>query len=403
VVSSQVVWIAEQRGIRRLLLDAIRNAGETGTIHFDAREFRLVTDIERRFFNLGNIYREYCATPRAKRSRALRHYIRSWFANRKEIPANFDEARPDLLPAVRGRSYFEMSHLQARIDALPPLHWPHQVIAEHLVATLVYMLPEAMMQVQQRQLTEWERSFPETFDVACRNLREISRQPWKSPSPGVWVAPWHDDHNASRLLLLDLLPTHAIKGDCVAMVPNRDTLLVTGSEDEEGLSRMAELAEKELENVRPIGGHAFHLSDRVWQPWLPDAGHPLHERFKLLQLRTLGRDYAAQKDLLDALHERTGEQIWVATYSAVRDDKTGLSHSYCVWSQGVDTLLPVADRVHFFVAESEDGGSVVATANWDRVQQVVGHLMEAQDLYPPRYRAKKFATSEELAELGKRH
>lgn len=385
----------------RLLSAAIRKAGETVAIRYDAEEFRLVVEGEdRRVFNLVNIYREYCATPSASRRQALSQLVKSWFAHRKEIPASFEDVGPDLLPAVRNRSSFELSRLQAELDGLPHLEWPHRVVADHLTVSLVYDLPEAIVQVQQRHLSDWGRSLEDALDAACDNLRSISHHQWNNPCPGVWISPWQDNHDASRLVLADLLQARPVQGACVAMVPNRDTLMVTGSEDEAGLAHMVVLAEKALDHARPITGLAFLLHNETWLPWLPDADHPLHDQFHLLQLQSFGRDYAAQKDLLDAMHEKIGENTWVASYSAVKNNQTGDSHSYCVWSQGIDTLLPRADRVCFFVSQGEKEGSVVANASWDRVQRLVGHLMEPQGVYPVRYRVKEFPTAEQLALIG---
>lgn len=385
----------------QMLSDAIRQAGETVAIRYDAEEFRLVVEgEEKRFFNLVNIYREYCATPGEKRRQALSHFVRSWFANRKRIPANFEDVGPDLLPALRNRCSFEMTRLKAELDGLPFLEWPHRVVADHLTVSLVYVLPEAIVQVQQEHLSDWDRSLEETLDAACDNLRKISHGQWTNPCPGVWISPWRDNHDASRLVLTDLLRVHPVQGAYVAMVPNRDTLLVTGSEDEAGLAHMAVLAEKGLDHSRPITGLAFVLDNETWLSWLPASDHPLHDQFHLLQLQSFGRDYAAQKDLLDAFHEETGKKIWVASYSAVKHDETGRSHSYSVWSQGVDTLLPKADQVYFFVPQGKKEGSVVAKASWDRVQQLAGHLMEPQGFYPVRYRVKEFPTAEEFALMG---
>ncbi len=384
----------------RLLLDAIRKAGETVAIRYDAEEFRLVVEGEKRFFNLGNIYQEYCATPSAKRRQALRHYARSWFSNRKGIPANFEDVGPDLLPAVRNRCSFEITRLKAQIDGLPSLEWPHHVIADHLTVSLVYDLPEAIVQVQRHHLSHWGRSLEETLDAACDNLRKISRRQWDNPRPGVWVSPWRDNHDASRLVLTDLLQAIPVQGAYVAMVPNRDTLIVTGSEDEAGLAQMAVLAEKALDHARAITSLAFRLHNETWLPWLADALHPLYDQFHLLQLESFAQDYAAQKNLLDAFHAKTEKNIWVASYAAVKNDETGKSHSYCVWSQGVDTLLPKAEEIYFFVPKNDKDGSVVARASWDRVQQLAGHLMEPQGLYPVRYRVKEFPTAEQLAVIG---
>jgi hypothetical protein len=112
-----------------------------------------------------------------------------------------------------------------------------------------------------------------------------------------------------------------------------------------------------------------------------------------LQLQSLGQDYAIQKDLLDGLHKKTGQDIWVASYSALQENETGKSHSYCVWTQGTDPLLPRAEEVYFLVVQGEREGQVVARASWDRVQQVVGHLLEPQGIYPVRYRVKGFPTA----------
>ena len=356
---------------------------------------------EKRFFNLANVYREYCATPSAKRGQALRHYVRSWFANRKRIPASFEDVVLDLLPAVRNRCQFEITRLKAQADGLPFLEWPHRVIADHLTVSLVYALPEAMMQVRQQNLSDWGRSLEEALDAACDNLRQVSHGRWDNSCPGVWVSPWRDNHDASRLVLTDLLQAHHVKGDHVAMVPNRDTLIVTGSGDEAGLAHMAMLAERALDHGRPITCLAFLLDNGTWLPWLPDSDHPLHDHFHLLQLQSFGGDYAAQKDLLDAVHEKTGQNIWVASYSAVKSDETGKAHSYCVWTRGVEALLPQTDEVYFVVPEGEKEGSVVARASWGQVQRLVGHLMERQGGYPVRYRVKGFPTAEDCALISR--
>src|SRR5262249_20837874 len=56
-----------------LLLDAIKKAGETADIRYDAEGFRLVVEgQEKRSVNLANLYQEYCAADSAKREQALR-------------------------------------------------------------------------------------------------------------------------------------------------------------------------------------------------------------------------------------------------------------------------------------------------------------------------------------------
>lgn len=62
---------------------------------------------------------------------------------------------------------------------------------------------------------------------------------------GFWQSPWRDKHDASRPFLTNLVRSLRVKGEHVAMVPNRGTLCFTGSEDERGLALMATLSKKE--------------------------------------------------------------------------------------------------------------------------------------------------------------
>ena len=72
--------------------------------------------------------------------------------------------------------------------------------------------------------------------------------------------------------------------DPIAMVPNRDTLFIAGSDDPEGLEMMADLTEKSLEEPRPMMSTALRLDGDEWVDWLPPANHPAHRRFKLMKL-----------------------------------------------------------------------------------------------------------------------
>jgi hypothetical protein len=133
-----------------------------------------------------------------------------------------------------------------------------------------------------------------------------------------------------------------------------------------------------------------------WDTWSPPADHPMLNRFVRLEMAQLGGDYEVQNGLLEAIHDRQGIDLFVATYMAVENQQSGDVFSYSLWSKGVDGLLPKAQRVMFFDPEKE----IVAAASWERVEEVVGHLMEPTDLYPPRVRVQEFPTEEELGRIG---
>ena len=86
----------------------------------------------------------------------------------------------------------------------------------------------------------------------------------------------------------------------------------------------------------------------------------------------------------------------MATYN-VMQDKKGRVLNYAVWPEGAVALLPRTDLVVFMRARHDP-----VMADMDRVLAEVGHLMEPQEIYPPRYLVREFPTEEELAIMGRR-
>ena len=69
--------------------------------------------------------------------------------------------------------------------------------------------------------------------------------------------------------------------------------------------------------------------------------------------------------------------------------------SYCVWTDGIDSLLPKTDLIMIGNVEGS------AAYEWDRVAEVAGHMLEAvEDLYPTRYRVSQIPTDEQLRQIG---
>ncbi len=155
-----------------------------------------------------------------------------------------------------------------------------------------------------------------------------------------------DTYDGSRLTLVERTQGLEVKGKLIAMVPSRDSLFVTGSEDEARLVIMAAIAEKQLEEPYSLSGVPLIFHDGDWQDWVPLEGHPLFRAFKEMEIKFLGPLYHQQKELLDAIHHKQGIDIFVAKYSALQK-KDGEVLTYCVWGKGVDSLLPVTQKVVF--------------------------------------------------------
>ena len=296
---------------------------------------------------------------------------------------------------------FEHTGLQMKIAGKTGFDWPYRPLAEFLGIGLVYDLPASMMQLQQHMLNQWQATFEEAYESACENLLAITKHTLQEVIPGVWASAWKDNYDPSRMLIIGYIRDHEVKGDPVVMVPNRDTLLLTGSDDPAGLGKMVEIAEGAYEHPRPLSSLAYRLTQQnEWVPFLPEPNHREYKRFRLLQLKNFGSEYSEQQAALNELHEQTGKDIFVASFSAIENNTTGELRSYCVWSEGVVALLPKTDYVYFFRAGDGQDGKIVATVPWTEVETVLGDEFKPVGIYPERYLVKGFPTNEQIAGFG---
>ncbi len=376
----------------RLLMDAIRAAGETRPVHYDSKQFSLSAG-EGHLFNLANVYAEYREGSREDRPSMLRRTAKMWMEAGDHVPEELAEVGPDLLPVIRSRSYYELLRYRGDGDGEGFPELPQLAIAEHLTLSLVYDFPHTMASINADNLEAWGISFYEALEIARENLRHKPVQVASSEPAGLYLAVTGDCYDASRLIDLDFIRDLKVKGTHVAMVPNRNRLIVTGSDDENGLTAMASVAEQVLQEPRPLSGVAVQLIDDEWRHWLPPAGHSALPQFRRLFMVSIGQDYAEQKELLDRRHEKTGEDTFVASFSSASKSEDEF-FSYCVWP-GVPSLLPRTDKIAFI---EEKAGPLIA--DFDRVVGACGELMKPMGWYPERFLVAALPTPAQLAAAG---
>ena len=384
-----------------MVLAELKKLEPEAEYRYDAEKFLLLRPDEG-FINLANVYQEYCQAEASSRSGLLKRFLQSCVASKSyELPEDFADIHPDLLPVVRSRFYLESAILQSKVRGGEGFDMPQMVIGEHLALSLVYDLPTAMRSISQKDLEAWDVTFYEAVEAARQNLEQMGEIKFAVLDGRVYASASGDNYDASRLMLLDLIRRFDVRGDHVAMVPNRDTLIVTGAKDDEGLAIMCKIAKESFDKPRPISTIALRLEGDEWTPWLPAEDTPHFADLRELRLRTIGAEYNDQKELLDAMHDQAGEDVYVASFSALQNKETGRVTSYSVWSEGVHALLPQTDAVMFFRPTAPDNGKIVAGATWEHVRQVVGDLMEPLGLYPERYRVREFPSAAQLERIGK--
>ncbi|MGH7224603.1 MAG: hypothetical protein ACRELF_15375, partial [Gemmataceae bacterium] len=385
-------------------IEAMRVAGETGTLHYDADKFQVVLNPEgpssvQVRMNLSNVYAEYRGASRSGRRAVIERYVRA--AREVEVPTGLAQVREHLVPRVRTRCYYSLLDARLRLQDAPSRPMVYRPLAEHLAVGLAVDQKDGIMEVFGDMLHEWGLGVEEAFALARDNLRRMSARGLQSLAPGLYFSPWCDNHDASRLILDDLVRDCEVKGDYVAVVPNRDTLLVTGSDDVAGLQAMLQVTEGVLrDKPRPMSGIPVRLRRGVWEPYAPEDFHPELGHFRFLRLQSQAQDYGEQKELLDQLHVKMEKDVFVASFSVVQNKETGALRSYCVWSDGLDALLPRADRVFFMRIAEEGEGAIVANAGWEHVEEVVGTRIKPTEDYPPRYHVESFPTADELQRIG---
>jgi hypothetical protein len=390
----------------RLVMGELRKAGKTTELRYDPEQF-LIERGSDGFINLANLYHEYCQAPRSERSKVLERFLRGCLGTTGfELPEDFDDVHPDLLPVVRSRFYLESVILQSRARGGEGIAVPQQPIGDHLALSLVYDLPQAMRSIIQEDLDKWEVSLYEAIEAARNNLEQIGNVAFASlqgdRGEQVYVSATGDNYDASRLVMLDLVRKMPVRGDYVAMVPNRDTLVITGSDDVAGLEALCKIAEESFDKPRPISTVALRLVGDEWESWLPPPDSPVFAKLHELKLRTVGMEYNDQKELLDQIHQHSGEDLFVASFSAVQHKDTGRISSYSVWSEGVETLLPETDDIVLLRADhAAEKVQLAAAGRFERVQQIAGDLMRPLGTYPERYRVVEFPTPQQLAAIGK--
>lgn len=389
---------AEREQFARLVIDGLKKAGDDREVVFDADAFQLQFQNDGEdcgVLNLSNLFIEFSSLSEELQQQRVSEIVRAALSHLKPIPDDFQDASFDLRPRLWSRSTFEMMKLRNRLENTEEPDWPIEPIGEHLYLSLVFDLPESVRSISSEDLESWGVSTWEAREVAIKNLAE---EEFVIASLGdvLYASNTGDSYDATRLILTNLIEQLEVEGSPVAMVPNRDTLLVTGSESEVGVKMMVELATRELlENARPLVASALIFREGQWEDWELPEDHPSWEDYRRCVLGFQQFEYENQKKMLDQLNEQELIDQFNASFTVISKDDRHMS--YCVWGKGVLSSLPRTDLVAFV---SDFGGGVRAFAGWDEVRQHCGELMTEQEYYPQRFFVQEYPSEEILDRLG---
>src|SRR3569833_2920850 len=265
---------------------------------------------------LSNFYQEYSRAALWNRGKVVDRYLGILNSVSPDVPETLDQVRGLLMPKVRERAYTELIRLRSRAEGRAAVEIEQRTFADgHLTLEVVIDTAQYTKSIQPQSLVDWGLTFDDALGIANENLKKRSTTGgFEELQPGLYRSTWRDTFDASRIHLSDFMSMLEVKGRYVAMVPNRDVLIVTGENDEDGLAAMAKIAAEVLNQPRPMSGLAFRL-DSGWVPFLPPDGHPAAKALKELHVQSMGQVYAEQKAVMDHINEKDNVDVFVASYS----------------------------------------------------------------------------------------
>lgn len=388
--------------------DVLRTRGEARSIKTDAKHDRLVVGTGEEgmsFISLKHARKEWEEAPAGARARVL--HRRFWSSIRGAPVAAQDQVLRGVLPRVRDRAWFSAVRRQAELElgadesAIDEVILPHKTINDEMAVHLAYDLPSSVTEIGPDRIEAWGLSFDELLKRATDNLRAISSEAFEEAAPGVFISPFRDTLDATRLMLPELFSKLKVKGAPIAIAPTHDAVFVTGEDDAAGLEQLSIWAEEALQEPRAHSAIAFKLVENTWQVWLPPKGHRAYAKLKLLALQTVASAYSRQKEVLEALLESNGHEILVATLRAFRAPGGDIFTS-CAWQEGNEALLPQTDRIDFVRpgANNTASSAKVWSTTFDIARRTLPDLMQASGDLPERWRVRGFPTDEQLEKMA---
>lgn len=315
-----------------------------------------------------------------------------------DIPKLWTLARASIYPALRSRYTTTTLTIDARSGGTPLPPMVQRPWLDDLMLLLMYDFGQHMSYVPEALAVGWGAPMDEIWGYALHNLKTLPRPHWKTVAAGVYQVVSEVAYEETFVLLDEVRSRLKCAAHAVFALPNRGVLLAADRRDPAAVRLLIAEACRQLKHAPwPLSGMLIEHTRSGWQRCalpgeLAAAAHGLE---------TIGLSYSYrdQKAALDKLYERTGTDLFVATF-ALRESREQPEQvrSYCVWTEGVDSLLPKTDHLIF----NRDAGGlrpVRVAVPWPIVERLCGHYLEGTAETPARWRARRFPTESDWSAL----
>lgn len=360
------------------------------------------------------------------------------------------DARPFLRPVVAARAHHERKALVKRALAVDS-ETPWRLIANDIVIRIavavdgLYSYPPASM------LSTWGLSFDTALQVAVDNVAAAGHAIWNEEHKGLFLTtPRLAPRDVAAALLLDPSPILRlnVRGRHLIAVMTSDIVAVTGSDDEDGLMWLTQVAHRLYTDDHFVSPVVYAIKDGRLEPYGLSRAHPAQaslrnteavcDSFWAVTQATAINSHSSGPRALPAFVTPTYTEIrhgrWTADVFPLGDPRQsdltradlisigdclgarsdlartlaaayemilrrlqerGCAYlgTFTIWPRGFEPLLlPKADLIAFFDPSTN---TVDALADWDSVDGVASPI----GMWPPRYLAERYPESDEMSQM----
>lgn len=224
---------------------------------------------------LDNAYAEYCQAQPWHRNQRLQRFVRSVLAN-TDVPGHIINTEDHLVARIRETAFYHLTNITMLQTGQKGIEASYRQLTPNLSVEVVYDTPDSTQSIPPEQLSGWKITLDKTIEIGIRNLKASTQKPMRETVPGFYEATWSDDYDSARLLLIDMIKELKVKGKPVALAPNKATLVVTGSDDIDGLKQILKVAQAAIQQPRLMTLIPLILENGHWTEYLPPQTHPLH-------------------------------------------------------------------------------------------------------------------------------
>jgi hypothetical protein len=379
----------------KLVMTKAKKAGIAESLEYDPKSLVLKRGDQR--MNLVNLFNDYTQANAEHKERLLGNTLALLREKKEDI--SLEEAKSKVVAAVREQVLFSFTTLWSELEGRktePKI--ASEPISAWFAHCLVLDFPEYVTMVSPDSLKTWGVSFDELFETGLERLRDFTIPKFEK-QPGFYIGGWHDDYDNSRILIPEVFAPLHLEGDPVVCLPNRNLLLVTGSENQDGIRAMLKQAEEIVQTKsRPMNPALLILKDGEVADFSVRENSPIFNDVERAKKISALIYYQQQMASLMKLYEQKGKDLFVGKYT-LNQRETGGYESYSVWSKTVPALLPKTDLIAFFDPTKPEAQRSLGVAKWEEVMRIAGDLLLDTKMFPARFYVSKFPGDEQLAKV----